>query len=641
MPDLTGSVLGRHYRVESFVGRGGMSDVYRVWDEQRLVWLAMKVLHEDLAYDKVFLRRFEREAQTLATLQHPHIVRFYGLEQAEGLAFMLMDYVDGSTLRKEIALHSGPLPLSHIRRILQPVCAALHYAHQLGIVHCDVKPGNIMLHKNGTVLVADFGIARLTEAVTTMTMVGAGTPAYMAPEQVRGLPPTPPTDIYALGIVLYEMLTGGERPFTGDMATITGTSGEKVRWEQVNLNPLPPRYYNPAISAELQAVVLRCLEKDPSKRYPSSVALLQAIEEAAQRTAGAEGAVRRLPAASPPKPATQLPPRPAPEQPADREPAGLPTLLDAPQPEKPVPVQAPPSKAQVAAPKAVPPAQPAAPRRFPGWLLSLLLGVMLIAIVGGAMLLRNNPPPAIPAPTGPLMTSLAQVGAPGTEPTKAPPPTEAPPPTPEPLPSETPSGTPLPQIPALIQAEFSSPVSPNPQAMFSPLLFSEEIDENSQPSMPAVAFTTPLRQLYAVFSYDQVNIGAQWTALWYRGSQLVYYETRPWDGGTGGLGYSIWYPGMNQWIPGEYEVQIFLGLTWKTSGFFTIEDMPATLTPTPSPTATLVTASPTLEPPTSTPTIQVYPTATYTPVPTKKVVPPTSTPTVPPPEKKTATPPPP
>ena len=261
-----------------------MSDVYRVWDQQRSVWLAMKVLHDDLAGDMVFLRRFKREAETLEKLQHPHIVRFYGTAEAEELVFMLMEYVEGSTLRAEIARQRCPLPLERVLEIMRPVCAALHYAHQLGIAHCDVKPANIMIHKNGNVLVADFGIARLTEAVTTVTMVGAGTPAYMAPEQVRGENPTPQTDIYALGVVLFEMLTGGERPFTGEMATITGTTGEKVRWEHVNAYPLPPRQVNPAISVGLETVILKCLEKDPARRYANVLLLLEDLERNSRET---------------------------------------------------------------------------------------------------------------------------------------------------------------------------------------------------------------------------------------------------------------------------------------------------------------------------------------------------------------------
>lgn len=272
MSDLTGRTIARRYLVESFLGKGGMAEVHKVWDQERSVHLAMKILHADLAEDKVFLRRFTREARTLAKLQHPNIVRFYGMEQGDDLVYILMDYVEGITLRKEIFQSKEPLPLERIQLIIKSVCAALYYAHKLGFVHCDVKPANIMIHSNGTVYVSDFGIARMTEA-STVTMAGAGTPAYMAPEQVRGEVPLPQTDIYSLGVVLFEMLTGGERPFTGEKARTTGTTSEKVRWEQLRLMAPPPSKYNPSILPHINKIVLKCLDKSPANRYLSTMDL--------------------------------------------------------------------------------------------------------------------------------------------------------------------------------------------------------------------------------------------------------------------------------------------------------------------------------------------------------------------------------
>lgn len=274
-----GMLLGNRYRIEKSLGRGGMAEVYKVWDTQRGVALAMKVLREDLAEDIVFLRRFEREAKNLTRLQHPNIVRCYGLEQEGRTAFMLMDYIEGGTLRSEIFDAHGPLALQRILEIMQPVCSALNYAHQMGMVHCDVKSANIMIHKNGTVYLGDFGIARGMDSATS-TMVGIGTPAYMAPELIKGEDPTPQTDIYALGIVLYEMLTGGERPFTGERATITGTTVEKVRWEHLMLEPTPMSSFNPKISQELEKVVMRCLEKDQENRFHRVQDLLFSLEQA-------------------------------------------------------------------------------------------------------------------------------------------------------------------------------------------------------------------------------------------------------------------------------------------------------------------------------------------------------------------------
>ena len=273
MDNLIGKIIAERYRVESFLGKGGMAEVYKVWDQKRSVYLAMKILHANLAEDIVFLRRFKREAQTLSKLQHPNIVRFYGTEQDGDLVYMLMDYVEGTTLRKEIFQAKGPLAMEWILEIMKSVCAALDYAHKSGFVHCDAKPANIMIHKNGAVYVSDFGIARMTEA-STATMVGAGTPAYMAPEQARGETPVPQTDIYSLGVVLFEMLTGGERPFTGESAKTTGSTSEKVRWEQIRLPAPPPSKFNSSIAQSIDEIVLKCLEKSPVARYLSATDLL-------------------------------------------------------------------------------------------------------------------------------------------------------------------------------------------------------------------------------------------------------------------------------------------------------------------------------------------------------------------------------
>jgi serine/threonine protein kinase len=274
---LINQTLMERYSVHEYIGRGGMAEVYKVWDRQRAVFLAMKLLLDDFAEDVVFLRRFRREAQALATLQHPHIVRFYGLEQDGPLAFILMDYVHGKSLRREIFTSVQGIAYNRVLGIMRPVCSALHYAHNKGMIHCDVKPSNILIDHKGDILVTDFGISRMSDSATA-TLVGMGTPAYMAPEQVRGLDPTPQTDIYALGIILYEMLTGGERPFTGEKARTTGGTGEKIRWEQLHLEPRSPRDYNPAIPKELESVIEKCLSKMSQNRYQNSLDLLNAIE---------------------------------------------------------------------------------------------------------------------------------------------------------------------------------------------------------------------------------------------------------------------------------------------------------------------------------------------------------------------------
>jgi serine/threonine protein kinase len=285
MADLVGRTLLNRYRVDSFIGRGAMADVYKVWDTRRVSFLAMKVLHEELAVDAVFLRRFQREARTLAQLQHPSIVRFYGLEEDDLLVCIMLDYIDGSTLQREIKQAQGPLALSRVTEIYRPVCSAIHYAHLQGTVHCDLKPSNILIADAGRVLVTDFGLAHMLEGATSTTMIGGGTPAYMAPEQVRGDELTKQTDIYALGVILFEMLTGGERPFTGEDSQATGSVRNKVMWAHVNQAAPSPRQFNPRLSPELADVVTRCLQKDPAKRFPSALDLLIALENAIDRSA--------------------------------------------------------------------------------------------------------------------------------------------------------------------------------------------------------------------------------------------------------------------------------------------------------------------------------------------------------------------
>jgi len=278
MASMIGQVISGRYKITESVGRGGMSDVYKAWDQQRATYLALKALRQDLAQDQIFLRRFQREAQTLEKLQHPNIVRFYGIEKYDDMVFMLMDYIEGTTLQTLLFRNTGkPLQPDLVAQVMRSVCSALHFAHQMGLAHCDIKPGNIMIDSSGRVLLTDFGIARMTDAATS-TMVGFGTPAYMAPELVRGMDPTPQSDVYSLGVVLFEMATGGERPFTGETAQTTGMTSEKVRWEQLNLEPPSPRVYNPNITPQMETLILKCLNKNPEERYHSALALLNDFE---------------------------------------------------------------------------------------------------------------------------------------------------------------------------------------------------------------------------------------------------------------------------------------------------------------------------------------------------------------------------
>ena len=278
MANLIGQTILGRYRVEAFIASGGMGTVFRVWDLKRNVPLAMKVLHTELADDPSYFHRFQREANALRKLTHPNIVPFYGLQQAEDLAFLLEAYIDGPTIREVLRKAGGPLPLDQALVYLKALSAALGYAHASGVVHCDVKPGNVMIAPGGTIFLTDFGVARHAESTTT-TIGAAGTPAYMAPEQIRGLEVTPATDVYALGVMLFELLTG-QRPFRGTengTESAGPTAGERIRHAHLHLPAPDPRSTNPSILAGLAEVVLRAMEKDPARRFQDAPQFFAAI----------------------------------------------------------------------------------------------------------------------------------------------------------------------------------------------------------------------------------------------------------------------------------------------------------------------------------------------------------------------------
>jgi serine/threonine protein kinase len=280
---MSSGILGRtlldQFRVDRFIASGGMATVYQVFDLKRNVPLAMKVLQEDLAEDPAIFKRFQREADALTRLAHPHIVTFYGLFQDESFAFLLERFIDGPTLKDIIKNRGGqPIPLAEIAVYMKAICSALGYAHTNQFVHCDIKPGNVMIDNGGVVYLADFGIARYANTSTT-TLASAGTPAYMAPEQIMGSMVSPATDIYALGVMLFEMLTG-RRPFTGTeigLESTGGTTGERVRYAHLKLQPPDPRSINPALSPALAQVVLMAIDKDPARRFANTQALFTAL----------------------------------------------------------------------------------------------------------------------------------------------------------------------------------------------------------------------------------------------------------------------------------------------------------------------------------------------------------------------------
>ncbi len=325
------SLLSDRYELQDKLGSGGMSNVYRATDRILERTVAVKVLAEHLSDDERFVARFRREALAVARLIHPNIVQVYDTGVDQDRHFIVMEYVEGRS-GAQILQREGHIDPEQTVEIGIQSCAGLEYAHRHGIIHRDVKPGNLMIvggpAGNGremSVKLTDFGIARAAEQ-TRITQVGSvvGTAAYLAPEQVRGEEATPASDVYALGVVLYQFLTG-RLPYEG-------ASLAELAVRQQNERPLAPRTYNEEVSETLSAAVLRALEGDPERRYLSAGQLAEGLrlglagtdvtqamdEELATRRMQQEPATRRLPSERRPPPVAPAPRRPAPAPAAAR-----------------------------------------------------------------------------------------------------------------------------------------------------------------------------------------------------------------------------------------------------------------------------------------------------------------------------------
>lgn len=251
-------LLNNRYELDRKIGEGGMARVYRGRDLRLNRAVAVKVLHSQYANDPSFLPRFQHEAQAAANLHHPNIVDIYDVGQDQDIHYIVMEFIEGNDLKQEI-LRRGALPIAEAIAVIAAVADGLDSAHRTGMVHRDIKPQNIVIGSDGQVKITDFGIAK-SALSTAMTETGMtfGTAYYLSPEQARGQAATARSDIYSLGITLYEALTG-KLPFTGENAIA-------VAFKQVSEAPIAPRQLNARIPVQLEALVLQTLEKDPDKR---------------------------------------------------------------------------------------------------------------------------------------------------------------------------------------------------------------------------------------------------------------------------------------------------------------------------------------------------------------------------------------
>jgi len=352
MEDLTGRQLGP-YQIVAPLGEGGMASVFRAYQPGMERYVALKVLPRRFAEDPEFAARFQREARILAQLQHPHILPVFDYGQVEGYSFIVMPFVPSGTLTD--SMQGQPLPLPRIRQIVSQVGDALSYAHGRGLVHRDIKPSNVLIDERGNCLLTDFGLARMVEASVNLTAAGTimGTPAYMSPEQGSGSKIDSRSDIYSLGIILYEMATGrvpyrAETPVAVVFMHVSG--------------PLPlPRSLNPDLPEAVERVILKALAKNPDDRYQTAEDLVAALKRAIPETPTVIS-----------KPETRLPPRPKEIH------KGLsPTLV------------APPAGGAFA---------PSAPkRRVPGWALVLTVLLLGLMAAGGVFIATRPKAPFVPA----------------------------------------------------------------------------------------------------------------------------------------------------------------------------------------------------------------------------------------------------
>lgn len=386
-----GQVLGGRYHIEELLGQGGMSAVYKARDPNLQRTVAIKLIHPHLSDNEEFVRRFESEATSIARLRHPNIVQVFDFNHDGDLYYMVLEYVAGETLQsriKRLNASGRHLPLRDVLRFTIDVCKAADYAHQRGLIHRDIKPANVMLDVNGNAILMDFGIARMLGGQQhTATGAVLGTALYMSPEQIQGLHPDARSDIYSIGVMLFEAL-GGRPPFEADSV---------MTLMMMHLNdPVPDlNKLHPGISDEVREVVNHALEKDRNQRFQSCADMADALQKVlanlpTQPAAAAPVKVEK-PAAPPPTPVEATIVEPPPPTPVSA------TIIEPPVKETPAPVKT--AAETAAAPRieklaenAAPLAVPAPTVRSKTLLFGGLAALVVILGVGGYFLFKSLGP---------------------------------------------------------------------------------------------------------------------------------------------------------------------------------------------------------------------------------------------------------
>ncbi|HBD86174.1 MAG TPA: serine/threonine-protein kinase, partial [Clostridiales bacterium] len=269
MDKYLGTYLDERYEILETIGTGGMAVVYKAMCHRLNRYVAVKILRDDLSADKEFRDRFQKESQAVAMLSHPNIVSVYDVSHSDNVEYIVMELIEGITL-KQYMKKKGAFGWKEAMHFSVQIAKAMEHAHAKGIIHRDIKPQNIMILKDGTIKVADFGIAALESAHEKRSGQALGSVNYIAPEQAKGDVPDARSDIYSLGVVMYEMLTG-ELPYSGE-------TENEIAMQHITGTPVPPSQKNREIPAELERITMRAMAQDIDERYQSATELLDDLE---------------------------------------------------------------------------------------------------------------------------------------------------------------------------------------------------------------------------------------------------------------------------------------------------------------------------------------------------------------------------